>query len=196
MPARAAPTWILLALLAAMAWWPSPGHAQIRRCAGPDGQLIFTDRNCNEIGATDRLPRTGAAYVPPAYRGGCPRRLRDLVQGLTNAIDARDVNRLALYYDWSGMSTRQGYAVMTRLDAVAARPLVDVLPVYPQGPPPVLAADGSVADANADGYYPRTATQRRPPVALRLEQTFNSGTAPVRTVFGLRRRLGCWWVSF
>ncbi len=188
------PRLLLLALIAC-ALRAAPVQAQVRRCVGPTGELIYTDRQCNEIGATERaLHAPGAGRMSPAYRGGCARRLSDLVYGVTGAIEARDANRLALYYDWAGMSTRNAYAVMTRLDGIVHRPLLDVIPVYPPSPP-ILAADGSVADANADGYFPQT-TVRRAPVGLRLEQTFSNGITPSRTVFGLRKRLGCWWVAF
>ena len=170
-----------------------PTHAQVRRCAGPTGELIYTDRNCTDIGATDRLVHTPGASSAAPYRGGCSRRLNDLVYGITSAIDTKDVNRLATLYDWAGMSTRQGYAVMARLDGIVRRPLVDILPVYAR-PPPVMAVDGTVLDANADGYFPQT-TVKRAPIGLRLEQTFSNGNIPARTVFGLRKRLGCWWVS-
>lgn len=191
---RACPTCCLLLVLLAMACWSTPAHAQVRRCAGTTGEVIYTDQKCADIGATDRLLHaSGSGYVPSAYRGGCSRRLNALVSDLTNAIETRDVNRLALLYDWAGMSTRQGYAVMARLDGIAKRPLVDILPIYPR-PPPILSADGTVADANADGYFPQTAV-RRPPVGLRLEQTFSNGVTPARTVLGLRKRLGCWWIS-
>ena len=181
-----------LLLLVALLSPPVQGEAQVRRCAGAGGETIYTDRTCAEIGATDRLLRS-SGHVPTAYRGGCARRLSELVYGLSGAIEARDVNRLALYYDWAGMSTRQGYAVMARLDGIARRPLLDVLPVYAR-PPPILAEDGRVIDANEDGFYPQTSV-RRAPVALRLEQTFGNGVTPARTVLGLRKRLGCWWVS-
>jgi hypothetical protein len=193
MPNRPLQSVLLLLLAVAAIASPSHGGAQVRRCAGPGGEAIYTDRNCADIGAVDRLVRTpGAGYAAPAYRGGCSRRLTDLVYGLSGAIDAKDVNRLALYYDWAGMSTRQGYAVMTRLDGIVKRPLVDVLPVYPR-PPPILAEDGSVLDDNADGYFPQT-TVRRAPIGLRVEQTFGSSATPSRTVFSLSKRLGCWFL--
>ncbi len=183
---------LLLALLAtACGAWPTAAHAQVRRCAGMNGETIYTDRACAEIGATDRLVRS-SGHAPTAYRGGCSRRLTELVYGLSSAIDAKDVNRLALYFDWAGMSTRQGYAAMARLDGIAQRALVDVLPVYPR-PPPILAEDGSVIDANVDGYFPQT-TVRRAPIGIRVEQTFGSNATPSRTVFGLNKRLGCWFL--
>lgn len=186
------PACLRFLLLATFLLLPLAAQAQVRRCAGGNGEKIYTDRTCTEIGATDRLLRSGG-HAPSAYRGGCSRRLAELVYGVSGAIEAKDVNRLALYYDWAGMSTRQGYAVMARLDGIASRPLIDVLPVYAR-PPPILGPDGTVFDSNADGFYPQT-TVRRALVGLRLEQTFSNGTTPSRTFLSLRKRLGCWWVA-
>lgn len=172
----------LLALIATWACAPV-AHAQVRRCAGPDGTSIYTDRKCADIGAIERLPRTTGAGAARLYRTSCSRNLQDLVYELTTAIDSRDVNRLAGVYHWVGMSSRTGYAVMRQLDAIAKRPLVDIIPVAP------ASADGVDGD-----YYPQ-AVVRRAPVGLRLEQTLGNGSTPSRTVLGLRRHLGCWWVT-
>lgn len=47
-------------------------------------------------------------------------------------------------------------------------------------------------DAPVDEPAPR----RRMPQGLQVDQTLANGTTPSRTVFGLRRHLGCWWISF
>ena len=154
----------------------------------PGGGSIYTDKSCSAIGAIDRLPRAqdGPASASRLYRSGCSRTLQDLVYELTSAIDSRDVNRLAGIYDWNGMSTSNAYAVMDRLDAIAQRPLVDVLPVVPRAPD----EDGTLVDGE---YYPQEAV-RRAPVGLRLEQTIGKSATPSRTVLGLRRYMDCWWV--
>lgn len=209
---------------------PAPAQAQIRRCVGDDGGTIYTDKRCDTLGAVERTtaPAIGRAGVP--YRYSCPASVQDLVYQLSTAIDGRDVNRLASLYYWSGQSTRSGYALMDRLDAVAQRPLVDVVPVFrtvpdapPESPAPALGRpagealaperppvpgeadraggdDAAAATAQAtlppvDDYYPQT-TVRRIPIGLRLEQTLSNGVTPSRTVFGLRRAFGCWWVHF
>lgn len=173
---------VLLPLLAMSAMWAMPSHAQVRRCTGPDGGSIYTDRRCQDIGATDRLPRATGDQAARFYRPGCARNLQDLVYGLTAAIDSGDVNQLAGLYHWVGMSSSASYAVMNRLDVIARRPLVDMVPVFP----------GSASD-EPDDYYPQT-TVRRVPIGLRLEQTLANGSTPSRTVLGLRRHLGCLWV--
>ena len=65
---------------------------------------------------------------------------------------------------------------MDRLQLVVDRPLVDLQPVWTGG----------------DGYGPPDPP--RPPVGLRLDQTSARGSTPIRTVFGLRRHLDCWWI--
>ncbi len=185
MPAR--PLILLYSLLAAAWLWPSPIHAQVRRCTGADGGMVFTDRRCADIGGVDRLPAERSAGTAGSgggslYRGGCARSLQDLVYELTTAIDSRDTNRLASVYNWTGLSSREGYAVMARLAGVVKRPLVDIAPVMP------ATAEGVDGD-----LYPQT-TVRRAPVALRIEQTLANGSTPSRSVFGLQKYFGCWWI--
>lgn len=182
MPSR---TVLLLSiLLLALMPWPKPAAAQVRRCTAPDGGTVFTDRRCEDIGGIERLQpldRAGTG-MHHAYRGGCARNLQDLVYELTTAIDSHDTNRLASLYHWTGMSSRQGYAVMARLDGVVKRPLVDVMPVMP------ASSDGIDAE-----LYPQT-NVRKAPVALRIEQTLANGSTPSRSVFGLHKHFGCWWI--
>ena len=183
MPPR--PLMLLPCLLLLASSWPSPAASQVRRCTGADGGIVYTDRRCADIGGSERLPRAGTASAGGGhslYRGGCARNLQDLVYELTTAIDSGDANRLAGVYHWTGMSSRQGYAVMARLGGIVKRPLVDIAPVMPASP------DGVDGD-----LYPQTAV-RRAPVALRIEQTLANGSTPSRSVFGLQKHFGCWWI--
>lgn len=168
-----------LALLACLFALPALG--QVRHCRTPEGIDVYTDRRCDEVGAAAApavaAPSAGNSSRPAA----CARTLRDLVFALQSAIDARDANRLADSYLWTGLSTAGGYAVMDRLAAIAQRPLADIVPVYAGGGEPPL--------------YPQD-TPRQAPIALRLEQAQRGGAGAANTVLPLRRYLGCWWVSF
>lgn len=174
-----------------------PSHAtqaQVRQCIGGDGTLVYTDRKCEDIGGTER-PASQAVIGMPGqrmYRGGCSRTVQDLVYALGSAIQSGDANQIAGVYDWAGMSTANGYRLMARLEAIAKRPLVDVQPMYSGG-------------ANEYGYDilefddETGAVVSKPPrkprlIGLRVEQTRENGTTPVRTLFGLRQHLGCWWI--
>ena len=163
-------------------------QAEVHRCTMPSGESVYTDKRCSDVGAIDRRPQAsaGPAGASRLYRSSCSRTLQDLVYELTAAIDSRDVNRLAGVYDWNGMSTENAYAIMGRLDAIAQRPLVDVLPVLPHVPD----EDGTLVDGE---YYPQAAV-RRAPVGLRLEQTLGKTATPSRTVLGLRKYMDCWWI--
>lgn len=217
MPVRLLP---LLSLLLALAALTAPAHAQqIRRCTGADGQTVFTDRRCDELGATARVPATAASAMrrdgdAGMYRYGCPRRLSQLVDQLRGAIAAHDVNRLSSLYLWTDLSNDAANRVLTRLEDIAERPLVDIAPLYPEPVTPLAAAvapgvpavDGTgtdavnaVADAAGQPAPPAAdapAPQRPRPWGLRLEQTLANGSTPARTQLDLRRQYNCFWISF
>jgi hypothetical protein len=209
---------ILVSLFAAGGLWSGIAMAQepqLNRCAGPGGDTVYTDRPCATVGARERLPRSAIASTYALRRGGCARNLQDLIYEITAAIDNRDVNRLGSVYHWVGHSPESGYRTLDQLQAIADRPLVDIVPIRasvvettaetsipieaPATPPEAEAT--SPASATGDG----AATQgnppvvdravRRPPVGLRLDQTSGKGSTPARTVFGLRRHLDCWWIT-
>jgi len=226
-----------ICLLACLLAAALPGHAraqQVQRCVGADGQAVYTDRRCDDIGAVARLPPAAAAEGPRLFRGGCPRVLSQLVGEIGAAIQGRDVNRLASVYDWSGVSNASASRLLDRLEAMVDRPLVDIAPVYPTGDPypAAMASDAgaapappipSVPDPAASGPAawmpswetrasvatpppdpaiaalpeppPPLPTARPHPVALRVEQVLAGSATPVRTVFGLRRSYGCFWIT-
>jgi hypothetical protein len=169
-------------------------QAQVRQCIGGDGAPVYTDRRCADIGASER-PATDAAIGMPGQRlsrGGCSRSVQDLVYALGSAIQSGDANQVAGMYDWAGMSTANGYRLMARLDAIARRPLVDLQPVYAGG---ANEYGYDIVEFDDETGAVVSKPQRKPRlIGLRVEQTLADGSTPSRTVFGLRRHLGCWWV--
>ena len=193
----------LLLFLTSLCLWAAfgapPAGAQqqgVQRCTTMGGDTVYTDKNCEDIGAMDRLPSastTGPSATGALYRGGCSRTLSDLVAQVSMAISAGDVNRLAGVYHWSGVSDAAALRILNQLDAVAQRPLVDIVPIRP-APAPVIDAEGTVVDTNQDGYYPTT-TQRSRPVGLSVVQTLKYSATPSNTTFGLRRAYNCFWIT-
>lgn len=127
-----------------------------------------------------------AAAQVPRYRSGCVRDLQEFIYALSSAIEVNDVNRLAALYQWKGISSGASRGLMQRLETIAARPLLQVVPLYPEAP-----SD----DFPADDFFAPLPPAGQPPVGLRLDQTLANGTTPANTTFGLRRDLGCWWVT-
>lgn len=166
---------LLPALVLAIALPAAPLRAEVRHCVMPNGTLVYTDQRCESIGAQPSVPSSPSAPQLRSYRPACPRTLRDLAFEVSASVQSRDVNRLAGVYLWNGYGTREGYALMERLQAVVDRPLVDLQPVY----------------AGGEAYPP---DPPRPPVALRLEQTTPRGGTPMHAVFGVRKYLDCWWI--
>ncbi len=204
---------ILIPLLAAYALWSGSARAQqpLNRCNGPGGNTIYTDRPCETIGASERLPRAAIAGGYGLRRGGCARNLQDLVYEITAAIDNRDVNRLGAVYHWVGQNSASGDRILDQLQAIVDRPLVDIVPLRgvvtesPSAAPeaalsgtpsvPVTSTTTTLTPPAGDGAAPPPRVIRRPPVGLRLEQTLGKGSTPSRTVLGLRRHLDCWWIT-
>ncbi|VXB01886.1 conserved exported hypothetical protein [Luteimonas sp. 9C] len=192
MPRRPAPALLLIASTVVAACMPADGVAQVRRCTAPDGGTIYTDRACSAVGATASAPRQPAGHTP-LPRISCQRQLRGLIQELSFAIGQRDTNRLAGLYHWQGLSQRGGYQILERLDAIAQRPLVNITAQRPAQT--VVAQERTGFSGWVSARDIPTAQPERPPSSLRLDQTGASGGGTVTTVFGLRRHLGCWWVS-
>ncbi|MFT3754736.1 MAG: hypothetical protein QM769_02110 [Pseudoxanthomonas sp.] len=194
-----------LLLFAAMAAWlacmPAQAQAQtVHRCTAMDGSTILTDRRCEDLGAMDRLPDARMAAVATASNTICPRTLRDLVYRISAAINAQDANKLAGVYLWNHTSDAAANRIMDKLEAVVQRPLVDIAPIRPEPPPVVenIVENAAIADAatdetaNAYLYDPPPRPVR--PTGLRIEQTLRNSATPSRTVFGLRRSYGCFWI--
>lgn len=141
---------------------------QVRHCVAADGSLVYTDKTCETVGAVELPP---PAHALPgfsrAYRNACVRDLQAFVHELSSAIEVNDVNRLSGLYWWSGIPGSASGGLMRRLEEIAARPLLQVVPV-----------PGDQA-----------------PTALRLDQTLSDGVTPASTLLQLQHGLGCWWVT-
>lgn len=170
-----------------------PLQAQVRHCVTPTGEQIFTDRPCEEVGASEKAQPRAPAPPHPKAGGGCARSVEDLMSEIHGAFDAHDANRLAGVYHWAGMPGNTAYDVLARLDVLVQRPLLDIVPVMAEEPvsPAVEPTTTMVAFDEADVPAPPA----RAPVALRVEQTLANGITPSRTVFGLQRHFGCWWIK-
>ncbi|MEN4904186.1 hypothetical protein [Luteimonas sp. TWI1437] len=182
---------LLLPLLAVVAATPGKmAHAQIRRCVAPDGGTVYTDRACSAVGATTGPKRGAGTAAVTAYRSGCQRHLRGLIQELSYAIDSRDTNRLASLYHWRGISSVGSDRILDRLDAIAQQPLVDIVA---QRPAPTTRTPGGFAGWTGVQDLPAS-TRVQPPSSLRLTQTGRGGTGASQTVFSLHRHFDCWWI--
>ena len=104
---------ILVLLLLACALGAKQLQAQVRRCTTTDGTLVYTDRKCEDIGGRERpvIAATAGTGMSRA-RGMCARSVQDLVYSLGSAIQSGDANQVAGLYDWTGMSTANGYRLM------------------------------------------------------------------------------------
>jgi hypothetical protein len=164
--------------------------AGMNRCVGPDGHSVFTDQHCEDVGAVVRpepAPPFGSAGTQRVHVHvhDCARTTDDLHNGLESALAAHDVNRIAGFYQWAGISSAESADILKRLQAIADRPLAEVRLVRPHQP----------TDANGD----QTVASAHPsePIAIELVQTRSSNDpTPARTEFALTAYMGCWWIRF
>lgn len=178
---------------------PDAAQASVQRCVTPDGRTVYTDRPCS---AFDAVPARGttpaggnagasgtmteAGAVGGFAVRGCARSPDALLRGVRDALHARDVNRLAGWYHWSGTGSAAANAVMARLERVASTPggAVELLGVA--GTPVAPSASAAPVAPAGSGGTP-------PPVALRVAA---AGVGAPATTFSLHRNAGCWWIRF
>ncbi len=208
-PGSPLPFVLLFAL--AMAWlWPGAAQAQVIRCTTDSGAVVYTDKPCSAIGASERLPRGAAIQGTGVRRLGCARNVQDLIYEITSAIDQHDINRLGSVYHWVGIGDESGSRILDRLQAIVDRPLVDIVALrsapreesYIPDMPIQAETNASAPVGMGTGASMGDAETAAPPrrtrggglVGLRLEQTLRNSATPSRTVFGLRRHFDCWWI--
>ncbi|AWH48333.1 DUF4124 domain-containing protein [Stenotrophomonas sp. SAU14A_NAIMI4_5] len=186
---------LLLVLLSAASIDAHAQSTRLNRCTDAQGQSVYTDRPCDSVGAQSRRPPpppAGSTLQRDSLGASCPRRLSELVQALHDAVNTQDVNRLSTLYLWSAVSDAGAQRILGQLESVVRRPLVDVVPVYPQQDDEVQPDEGQ--SPAAQGSDPGTPVARHP-VGLRLEQTLPGSAARAATVLGLRRQYGCFWIT-
>ncbi|WP_164073361.1 MULTISPECIES: DUF4124 domain-containing protein [Stenotrophomonas] len=186
---------LLLVLLSSASIDAHAQSTRLNRCTDAQGQSVYTDRPCDSVGAQSRRPpppQAGSTLQRDSLGASCPRRLSELVQALHDAVNTQDVNRLSTLYLWSAVSDAGAQRILGQLESVVRRPLVDVVPVYPQGDQQLPLEEGQ--SPAAQGSDPGTPVARHP-VGLRLEQTLPGSAARAATVLGLRRQYGCFWIT-
>lgn len=205
-------------LLSAASFLPVPSTSaqtpRLNRCVAPNGDTVYTDRRCDEIGAQSRSLRSPTGATLSTRRMACARTLQDLVHEISAAIDNRDVNRLGAVYHWVGHDDASGAKVYDRLQAIVDRPLVDIAPLRASAPvedaPPIAAPSpesnaalpaapatpGTAAESAGTDIAPPPRPVRRAPYGLRLQQTLRNSATPSRTDLRLQRHFDCWWITF
>lgn len=179
--------WLLLAD-------PAAAGDGIRRCIGPDGGTIYTDRPCESFDATELAsPRPHGSSdgsieandVGPV-NSDCARLPETLLFELRRGIERRDVNLLAAYYHWPGTGRGTARHVMDRLERLVAEPAVAVELVYPEVAP-VLQ--------DPDAFPPGTPPED--PLGILIQQVAPGELIPrAEVMLHAVRNAECWWVRF
>jgi len=182
---------ILLATLVLLAAIALPARAEgVHRCVDAHGEAVFTDQRCEDIGAAVRpepAPPFGSAATQRVHVHvhDCARTTDDLHNGLEAALAAHDVNRIAGFYQWAGISSAGSADILKRLQAIADRPLATVHLVRAHQP------------IDANGFQTLASAQPSRASAIEVVQTRSTNDpTPARTEFALTAYMGCWWIRF
>lgn len=167
----------------------SPARAaDVHRCIGADGNAIFTDKKCEDIGAQVRQAPANQDAGATGHLGarGCARTLESLQVGLKAALYSDDVNRLAAFYHWPGISSAASVGILSRLQTIVERPLtainlIGARPALDAGGFRIVASERSVLRASG--------------IEIVQARSANDPTE-LRTQFALTQNAGCWWVQF
>ena len=191
----------LLLLLCGVATVPAVAQAQIHRCVGADGNLVFTDQPCAALGAT---PLTRAqpsapqrADPPPAVL--CATSRAELKRAVIDAFVNHDANRIAGLMLWHGYGERAAVADIRALQRAMRAPLLDFGPATESGDAPT--ASESVDIFRPDRFSPDAASTTPPVIAPVADNTWllrtgaddASGQRSAMR-FTVVRRFGCWWL--
>lgn len=182
---------LIAALFLLFAFVALPARAEgVHRCVGANGSAVFTDQRCEDMGAVVRpepAPLFGSASPQRVHVHvhDCARTTDELRSGLESALAARDVNRIAGFYQWAGISGAESADILKRLQAIADRPLAEVHLVRRHQP------------TDASGYQTVASTQPAEAIAIELVQARSGGDpTSARTEFALTPYMGCWWIRF
>ena len=177
----------------------------MHRCQRADGSVVYTDRLCEPEQTEKPAPSPAAPAIPQTSRSGrtglppppaCSKSPDELLYSVRSAIDMKDVNQLVKSYHWVGVGQEQSEGLLTRLDAMVDRPLLDVQLLYPEMVTDTVSepAPESMAEESENAY--REPLQK-PPYGLKVMQyRSNTATETVSTVFRLQRHYQCWWIRF
>lgn len=178
-------------------FFPSLALAQeFRRCVSADGSVIFTDKSCLEsqtekqVVADIPITNTGMKPLIPVPES-CNHSTSGLLYNVRTAIDMQNVNQLAKYYHWVGLSDVQAENILTRLELLVSKPLADIRLIQAhQASTPVESIEQDT-DAESQPAEPPSS-----PIGLKIIQYQSNGTELESTQFRLQRNYNCWWLRY
>lgn len=181
----------------AIHFFPNLALAQeFRRCVSADGSVIFTDKSCLESQTEKQvvadIPITNSATRPLIpLPESCNHSASGLLYNVRSAIDMQNVNQLAKYYHWIGLSDAQAENILTRLELLVSKPLADIRLIQAhQASAPI---DSSEQDIDSES---QSAEPPSSPIGLKVIQYQSNNTELESTQFRLQRNFNCWWIRY
>lgn len=167
-----------------------------RRCVSADGSVVFTDKSCLESQTEKQvvadIPITNSSIRPLiALPESCNHSASGLLYNVRTAIDMQNVNQLAKYYHWVGLSDVQAENILMRLELLVSKPLADIrlIQAYQASAP----IDASEQDIDSESQVAEPVSS---PIGLKVIQYQSNSTELESTQFRLQRNFNCWWLRY
>ena len=162
----------------------------LNRCIGSDGTSIFTDQKCEDIGAVQRAdPAPVAGNLGNGFSrlraNACARKPEDLLYGIESAINAGDVNQIAAFYHWPGVSSAASVGIFQRLQRLVEPPVLSIELLYARAPHDEYDSNRVIGNSPRRAYAVEVVQSRS-----------QRDSTSIRSALALRTNIGCWWVQF
>jgi len=158
---------------------PAMAASRVNRCLDANGNAVYTDRACEQVGAQPAARAPDQAAAEAQARSikleealDCAQTLSDFSDRLTRALNAGDANALAALHDWVNTGRHTARWILADIEAL----------LTPSGQQYVIEIESDPSGL---------------PVAVSIfSQTRGRADADARLVRGypLRRHAGCWWL--
>ncbi len=163
----------------------------INRCLDNSGNIIYTDKKCEDIDAVlQDLPKPAGNIGYSAVRT-CARTQEDLLWDLRSALESGDINRASGLFLWSGNDTSQANRRLDQLNQVSYQSLISVDLMFPE-------TENTQVQFDQDGNIIEMPPRGPPvPYGIRVDFYRNKKQTDIRTFrFGIEKYLQCYWVRF
>lgn len=181
----------ILFLLACAVNAPIAGAQAISRCQDKEGNIIYTDKSCEDVDAVPQNLPKPAGNIGYSVVRSCARTQEDLLWDLRGALETGDINRASGLFLWNGNDTAQSDKRLDQLNKISYHSLISVDLLFPEDEDYQVTfdEDGNIVEKQRQG----------PPVpyGIKVEFYTNKKQTDIGSIrFGIERHVECYWVRF
>lgn len=181
----------ILFLLMCVVNAPAANAQTISRCQDKDGNIIYTDKSCEDVDAVPQNLPKPAGNIGYSVVRTCARTQEDLLWDLRGALETGDINRASGLFLWNGSDTAQTNRRLDQLNKISYQSLISVDLLYPE-------SEDYQVQFDDDGNIIETQPPGPPvPYGIKVEFYRNKKQTEIGSIrFGIQKHMECYWVRF